>query len=409
MEMAKGRKRTDYPGVYETPHETKKHGVKKDRYIEITYRLDGKKKWESYGYVSKDCTPKKAFLILSELKENQKLGRGPQSLKEIKALAEEERQRIAAEEMAAKVNKVTFAQFWTDNYWPLQASKSERGRNTEDGFFRNWIKPALGKKTIAHLKPIDIERLKLKMKNAGRSPRTIKYCLDVIRQVWNLALRDGFVTGESPTKQVKVEKRDNQRTRFLSREEAELLFESLKSRSQDMHDMALMSLHTGMRFGEVASLGWNHVDFANKSISIVDTKSKKNRTAYISKAVDKMLTYRLSCSAKKTGLIFPGTNGTLKKSATSAFKQAVNRLFNQDVTDPRERVSFHTLRHTFASWLVIAGESLYSVKELLGHSDFKMTQRYSHLAPEGLRKAVRLFDEEEDQEKVVSIESGRQK
>ena len=74
--------------------------------------------------------------------------------------------------------------------------------------------------------------------------------------------------------------------------------------------MDLMLLDTGMRFGEVASLAWNYVDFANKSISIVDTKSKKNRTAYISKPVDKVLTSRLPCSNKKSGLIFPGTNGT---------------------------------------------------------------------------------------------------
>jgi site-specific recombinase XerD len=77
---------------------------------------------------------------------------------------------------------------------------------------------------------------------------------------------------------------------------------------------------------------------------------------------------------------------------SKTFKRTVDELFNKGVDDPRERVFFHSLRHTYASWLVMEGVDLYRVKELLGHKDLTMTQRYSHLAPDSLRGAVNILE-----------------
>jgi site-specific recombinase XerD len=63
-------------------------------------------------------------------------------------------------------------------------------------------------------------------------------------------------------------------------------------------------------------------------------------------------------------------------------------MFNQNVSDKRDWVNFHTLRHTFASWLVEADTNIYFVKELLGHSDLKLTERYSHIGENKLKQAV---------------------
>ena len=65
---------------------------------------------------------------------------------------------------------------------------------------------------------------------------------------------------------------------------------------------------------------------------------------------------------------------------------------NKGITDRRQRVYFHTCRHTFASWHVTAGTDLYTVKELLGHSVIAMTERYSHLAPGTLQNATRTLE-----------------
>jgi len=62
------------------------------------------------------------------------------------------------------------------------------------------------------------------------------------------------------------------------------------------------------------------------------------------------------------------------------------------VNDRRLKVVFHSLRHTFASWLVMEGTPLFTVSKLLGHSDITMTMRYSHLAPDHLRQAASCLE-----------------
>ena len=64
---------------------------------------------------------------------------------------------------------------------------------------------------------------------------------------------------------------------------------------------------------------------------------------------------------------------------------------NNGISDPRDKVVFHSLRHTFASWLVQEGVPLYTVQNLMGHKTIIMTQRYAHLAPDQGREAARVL------------------
>ena len=99
----------------------------------------------------------------------------------------------------------------------------------------------------------------------------------------------------------------------------------------------------------------------------------------------------------------------------TVFAEVVSGLgLNSGITDPRQKVCFHTCRHSFASWHVTAGTDLYTVKELLGHSVIAMTERYSHLAPGTLQNATRTLERaidgaaqekaEEDAGQVVNLQ-----
>ena len=384
--------KTEYPGVYVRFHPTRKHGVKRDTYFAIAYRLQGKKVWEVLGWASEGNTAREANEKLAELKKNQRTGEGPLTLqekRENRAAADKIRQAQAEKE---ELEALTFSDFWEAHYWPLQEShKAEGSKIAEKSLYNQWIKPTIGDKRLSELAPFDLERLKAAMLKGTMAPASVKYAFAVVSQLWTLARRDGFVAGDCPTRKVKLPVIDNKRLRHLTPSEANTLLEKLKARTPQSHDMAVLALFAGMRFGEIAALTWHDVDLAGAILTIRDPKGKQNRRAFISKPVREVLERR--AAKEKTGLVFKDAKGGRMARVSNVYREIANDLFNEGVTDPRHEVTFHTLRHTYASWLVERGTSLYAVKELMGHADFKMTQRYSHLAPDGLRAAALAIED----------------
>ncbi len=92
--------------------------------------------------------------------------------------------------------------------------------------------------------------------------------------------------------------------------------------------------------------------------------------------------------------IFPKRGYDNKPSVeiSDSFSRVADELFNKGIRDRRQRVTFHTLRHTFGSWLALQGESLVTIRELLGHKSYAMTQRYAHLNPDEKRRATAALE-----------------
>lgn len=374
--------KTVYPGVRFRKHPTRKHGVTADRYFTIRHSVDGRKVEEGLGWASEGMTAKKAFMYLAELKEAHKTGEGAQTLAERRA---ENEKRIH--------DTLTFGGYFQQVYFPrAQTSKKKKSYGTERSLFTLWIEPVIGKLTFQKIAPIHLERIKSNMVKAGKSAATQRYAQAVISQVWTLARRDKIVSGDSPTKQVRIRKVDNRRIRFLSLDEAGILLAELEKNSEQLHDMALLSLHSGLRAGEIFNLTWDCLDPDRGTMVLKDTKSGRNRAAYMTRKVTAMLSRRKG--GQTNGYIFKTQGGKKIKEISNAFAHVVKEIgFNKGVSDSRDKVVFHTLRHSFASWLVESGVDLYTVKELLGHSSLSMTERYSHLGENTLQNAVRRLDE----------------
>jgi integrase len=145
----------------------------------------------------------------------------------------------------------------------------------------------------------------------------------------------------------------------------------------------IVSLNTGLRQGELLSLSWSDINLDGRSLSIKGSNAKSGKTRHIplnSEAVTALNLWRQQ-SAVANVLVFPGATGKRIVDVKTAWAKLLR--------DAKiERFRWHDMRHDFASRLVTAGVDLNTVRELLGHSDIKMTLRYAHLAPEHKAAAV---------------------
>lgn len=395
--MAKWIK-SNTPGVRYRLHSTRKHGVNFDRYFSIRFRVDGKQKEEGLGWASEGWTERKAAAVLSELKANKTLGTGPQTLEEKRQIDQDRREQERMQQEEERKTNITFSQIFIDHYLPVSKHNKRNAQSwqREEQLFRLWISPHIGDKPVRQIAPIHLEKIKKTMSDAGRAPRSIQYMLATVRQVFNYAITNGLYSGTNPAAGRKVKRPaiDNRRTRFLTEDESALLLAELSKRSIDLHNIALFSLHTGARAGEIFSLTWGDVDLFSGTVMLRDTKSNKNRPLFLTDDVKKMLMRRKKNDGKKSDLVFPDKNGNKATQVSDTFNRVVNQLkLNEDVTDRRDKITFHSLRHTYASRLVQLGVDIYHVKELLGHSSITLTERYSHLSESSLRQAALKIQE----------------
>jgi integrase len=252
-----------------------------------------------------------------------------------------------------------------------------------------WLNP-LSDRLLSGLTPADLENMVMRpMREAGKSPGYIERVLRVFSSIWNQAKAGGLVEGANPVSRIKIPKADSRRDRFLTKAEAADLLAALKERDQESHDFALLSLFTGLRAGECQALTWADIDMEGGRIFVKDTKNKRNRHAFITEEIRAMLSVRDRGQAKSAPVFSSPKGGAGFSHHWHQFNQTVKTLgLNEGVTDRRQKVVLHTLRHTFASWLVQMGTPLYTVSQLMGHSDLKMTTRYAHLAPDTQRAAA---------------------
>ena len=390
--MAKWIK-TNFPGVRYREHETRKHGVKKDQYFTIRYKIKGKDKEEGLGWASQDWTAAKAYDRLKELKANRKAGKGPQTLQEKRDI--EDRRKEAEQEEHKRLEKesITFGRFMTETYLPqCQRDKKHKTYINEEGLYRLHLAETVGDLPFNKISAFHLERIKKDMTDRELSSRTIQYVLQLTRQAFHAARQLGVYAGESPTKNVRWPKLDNMKLRYLSADEAERLLDALATRSRTLHDMALLSLHCGLRFGEIAALRWSCVNWEAGTLAILNAKAG-SRIAYLTERAKEMLHRR--GQGRPDELIFKkrsGAGGPMQQ-ASKVFSDAVDVLkLNEGITDAKQRVTFHTLRHSYATHLYESTHDLYLTQRSLGHATGEMTRRYAKMSENRLREGAEAIE-----------------
>jgi integrase len=186
----------------------------------------------------------------------------------------------------------------------------------------------------------------------------------------------------NPAARIKRKTENNGKVRFLSYDEEAILRQAIidGSRHPFLYLAALdIALHTGMRMSEQFSLTWNQVDLERRMIHLPNTKNGKPHNVTLNAvALAAFETLRKMASGP---YVFPTRDGVNVKTTRMWFDAAVDRAGLENVT-------WHTLRHTFASRLVMAGVDLRTVSQAMNHGTIQMTMRYSHLEPEHMTSAL---------------------
>jgi integrase len=380
-----------------------------DRYYSTRYKRGDKDHsfgvgWQSDGIPDSELQkePGLDFVsyclkLLRQFKHNADEGEGPttpqerQSIIDAKVKADEvKKARLAAEGL-------TFGAFMTETYLPqCKLDKKPKTYDNEEILYRVHLAGTIGALPFPKIAPFHLERIKKIMADDGKSPRTIQYVLQLTRQAFNTAHRLKIYTGESPTKGVKWPTLDNMKLRYLSIAEAESLLEALAEKGPNLHDMALLSLHCGLRFGEIASLTWSCVNWEAGTLAILNAKTG-SRTAYLTARAKEMLQGRPHKA--QSDLIFQkrailnASRGEVMAQTSKVFADTVKELgLNEGVSDRKQKVTFHTLRHTYATHLYESTHDLYLTQRSLGHATGTMTQRYAKMSETRLRAGAKAVE-----------------
>jgi integrase len=391
-----------FTGVRYREHPTRRNGVKKDRYFAINFYVpdherEGKKirVEESLGWATETgMTEERASRVRSELLEAQKLGlEKALTLKEKRLKEELRRKEDEAERERREKDELPFGRIFDDLYVPARRSgRKHESESREKQLFDLWLKPVVGNLPLKAIGEIPLAKIRRTMLDAKRSPRTIQYSLQIVSAVFNFAARNGLFAGQNPVRSMKISRiPDNQRIRFIEDAEEKLILDALRDRFPDTHDAVVLSLDSGLRRSEILKLTVGDVDFNGRSFVVKQSKSGHVRHLPMTERVYGVLSRRVA-GKTKDATIFPGGEQNSDR-ITRNFETCVKELnLNENLTDPRQRLCFHSCRHTFCSRLVQRGVSIYTVQKLAGHSGLQMTSRYSHLAASTLRDAVKLLE-----------------
>ena len=287
------------------------------------------------------------------------------------------------EEKATAKQSPTFATFMAERYMPF-VKGYKKSWDCDDSLLRNHLLPVLGKKHLDEITKHDVISFHHGMRAKGYAVGTCNRCLIMLRYAMNLALKweiPGIT--KNPTKDAALFENHNKKERFLSSQEAQRLYEAVKNSDNPMLQYIVpMLILTGARKREVLDAKWEDFDLIRRQWRIPMTKSGRPRHVPLSEGVLQLLD---SIPQGESGEhVF--ANPKTKKAYVSIFHSWNTARKSVGLGDVR----IHDLRHSFASFLVNAGRSLYEVQKILGHTQISTTQRYAHLSQDTLLEAANV-------------------
>jgi integrase len=257
---------------------------------------------------------------------------------------------------------------------------------TDETVLRIHILPELGHLALDEIKTDAIANLIYRMRESGYASGTMNRVIVILRYMYNLARKWKVPGGIDNPATGLTAGPDVLRNRFLTEEETEILVRSIHADENQTAARAIMLLLlTGGRRNEITFAQWDYIDWKNKTLLVPKSKSGHARMIALNQPAIALLTSAPRIEGNP--YIFPSpVTGRPSASLYFPWDRIRKRAGLADVR-------LHDLRHSFASFLVNRGVSLYVVQGLLGHLHARTTQRYAHLTRETLNDAADLIQD----------------
>ena len=368
------RGRTKYPGVTFRWKE-RLDGSGDERVYYIRYRRGGrgfKEIEEPVGRESEGMTAAKA----NKIRAMRAAG------------VEQSNTERRAEDEAARLSgngPLTFARLWM-LYQDVNSGKTSIVADASR--YHKHIEGRIASQIVEELTTSDVDSLRASMTRKGLAPQTVKHVLALVRRLIRFGIKRGLCTMPGSL-HFEMPKVDNECTESLTDEQLAAYLKALDDEpDQDAAGLLRLALVTGMRKGALLALRWTDCDFERGIITLQGESAKSGKTSQIPMTT---AARAILGAVERTAspYVFPGKDGGQRQD----FRRMARRV-RDNAGLPKDFRPLHGLRHAYASMLISSGKvDLYSLQKLLTHSNPAMTQRYSHLRDEALRKAASAIDD----------------
>lgn len=267
---------------------------------------------------------------------------------------------------------------------------------------KSTVIPFFGKKIVSEIKSYDIEMYKSYLLQKRRvNPKTVNNYLCILSRCLKSALEWQIIEFMPKIKLMKV---PPYKYDYLTDEEA---IELLKHARGHWHDMILLAIRTGLRFGEIIALKWEDINLRERTLTVnrnivrgIEGSPKNNKTRIV--PLTASVLFMLKERPREYEKVFyfrkglPLKHDFCRDNLHAICKEAGLR-----------KIGWHQLRHSFASHLAARRNSIVAIKELLGHSDIKTTMRYAHVNLPVLQGAIDTLEPSFQENVTITSQSQR--
>lgn len=282
--------------------------------------------------------------------------------------------------------EITWDTFIKDHFAP-HCTAHIRSAKKYDQLHRLYVSPRFGNLPLSQISRRDCQQMHVDMlEKLKLSPASADHAIKFMRRALNLAMQWDYLD-KNPLKNFELFMVDNQVENYLNDEQMQKLLTVLRAdKNRNVCNMLMLLLSTGARLNEVLSATWKNVSMEGRALKVDAIRSKNKRSRSIPLNDSAMWVLEQLDSCDKSAYLFPSP--VYAKDGKDLPYTNITRAWYRLQKLAGIKIRVHDLRHGFASMLVSDGRSLYEVQQILGHSDPKVTMRYSHLSSKVLQEAA---------------------